>query len=60
MGWFTSYGSSENRDTGEKQTDVYFGEKGDKDHGHIAISEDGDFLYGRESDGTPISGDQVK
>jgi hypothetical protein len=59
MGWFTKYNASENRDTQTPQTDCYFGEKGVEPHGHVAFDHDGEFVAGRDVDGSPISPDQV-
>jgi hypothetical protein len=59
MGWFTSYGSSENRDTETPQTDVYFGPQGEDAHGHVAFDHDGNFAYGRDVDGSEITADQI-
>lgn len=61
MGWFTNTNSSESKDTGKAQTDTYFGstDKG-APHGHIAHDEDGNYVYGRDTDGSEITADQIK
>lgn len=60
MGWFTKYNSSESADTKTPQTDCYFGNEGKGEpHGHVAFDHDGNFVYGRDVDGSPITPDQV-
>ncbi len=59
MGWFTSNDASTSSDTGTPQTDTYFGETGESDHGHVAHDHDGNFVYGRDTDGSAITADQV-
>jgi hypothetical protein len=49
-GHFETYNSSRSGQTGQAQTDLYFGEKGDKG-GHIAVNESGDIEHVRDSDG---------
>src|SRR5690554_5793387 len=50
---FEKYSSSETRDTGTPQTDLFFGEKGTKG-GHIAVDDSGTTLYARDGDGTEV------
>jgi hypothetical protein len=47
---FEKYSASFSGQTGEAQTDVYFGDKGEKG-GHIAVNANGDTEHVRDSDG---------
>ncbi|MEI6170110.1 MAG: hypothetical protein WCP56_03915, partial [Candidatus Saccharibacteria bacterium] len=53
--WFTENSSSETTRSGTAQTDTYFGPKGQGAKGHIAHDEHGNYLYGRDVDGSPIT-----
>lgn len=50
---FERYSSSETRDTGTPQTDLYFGEKGTKG-GHVAVDDSGTLRHVRDEDGTVL------
>jgi hypothetical protein len=47
---FEAYSSSRSGETSQAQTDLYFGDKGEKG-GHIAVNESGDIEHVRDSDG---------
>ncbi len=47
------------RNTGQPQTNTYFGDKGLDKHAHVAHNSDGNFIYGRDVDGSAIDASQV-